>query len=126
MNQTEAARRPESEIIPPELAVRAMRDSGYRNTAYALAELIDNSVQAKAGSVDVICLQKHELVNQRERRHLIDQMKSRDCHERPNGRARQRKLVTRWRGVRRHRDGYWLDRRSSPAEFASCYRTGHG
>lgn len=70
MNQTEAARRPEGEIIPPELAVRAMRDSGYRNTAYALAELIDNSVQAKAGSVDVICLQKHELVKQRELRRI--------------------------------------------------------
>ena len=35
-------------IIPPELAVKAMRDSGYRNTAYALAELIDNSIQADA------------------------------------------------------------------------------
>ncbi len=63
MNQTEATQRLEGEIIPPELAVRAMRDSGYRNTAYALAELIDNSAQAKASSIDVICLQKTELVN---------------------------------------------------------------
>ncbi len=70
MNQTEAAQRLEGEIIPPELAIRAMRDSGYRNTAYALSELIDNSVQAKASSVDVICLQKHELVNKRERRRM--------------------------------------------------------
>src|SRR5690348_4650191 len=46
MSQAEApeGKRPEGEIIPPELAVRAMRDSGYRNTAYALAEIIDNSV----------------------------------------------------------------------------------
>ena len=55
---------------PPELAVRAMRDSGYRNTAYALAELIDNSVQAKASSVDVVCLEEYELINERERRRM--------------------------------------------------------
>lgn len=70
MNQAEAAQRPEGEIIPPELAIRAMRDSGYRNTAYALAELIDNSAQAKASSVDVICLEEYALVNQRERRRM--------------------------------------------------------
>ena len=70
MKQTETAQRLKSEIIPPELAVRAMRDSGYRNTAYALAELIDNSVQAKASSVDVICLEEYELINERERRRM--------------------------------------------------------
>ena len=70
MNQTEATQKRGREIIPPELAVRAMRDSGYRNTAYALAELIDNSVQAKANCVDVICLEKHTLVNQRQRRRM--------------------------------------------------------
>ena len=43
-------------IIPPELAVKAMRDSGYRNTAYALAELIDNSIQADASEVELICV----------------------------------------------------------------------
>ena len=70
MNETEAVKRLEGEIIPPELAVRAMRDSGYRNTAYALAELIDNSVQANALSVDIICLQEYKLINQRERRRM--------------------------------------------------------
>ena len=70
MNQIETAQRPDGEIIPPELAVRALRDSGYRNTAYALAELIDNSVQARADCVDVICLEKHTLVKQRQRRRM--------------------------------------------------------
>ncbi len=70
MSPTEAPQRPEGEIIPPDLAVRAMRDSGYRNTAYALAELIDNSAQAKARNVDVICLQGYERVNQRDRRRM--------------------------------------------------------
>ena len=57
-------------IIPPELAVKAMRDSGYRNTAYALAELIDNSIQAKANEVELICVEKYEQVNSQQRLRL--------------------------------------------------------
>src|SRR6056297_3319774 len=57
-------------IIPPELAVKAMRDSGYRNTAYALAELIDNSVQADASEVELICVEKYEQVNSQQRLRL--------------------------------------------------------
>ena len=70
MNLTDAAVRPDGEIIPPELAIRAMRDSGYRNTAYALAELIDNSVQAGATSLEVICIQEDQLVNERSRKRI--------------------------------------------------------
>lgn len=51
------------QIIPVKLAITAMRDSGYKNTAYALAELIDNAQQANASAIEVICLQKKELVN---------------------------------------------------------------
>ncbi len=40
-------------IVSPSLTVKAMRDSGYKNTAYALAELIDNSIDAKAKLVEV-------------------------------------------------------------------------
>jgi hypothetical protein len=58
------------EIIPPQLAVKAMRDSGYKNTAYALAELVDNSIQAEAELVEVFCVEDRELVNQRERRRI--------------------------------------------------------
>jgi hypothetical protein len=63
-------RSPDGDIIPPELAVRAMRDSGYRNTALALAELIDNSVQAKATRVDLICIEAMQMVNSRESRRV--------------------------------------------------------
>ena len=70
MNQNDLAQRLDGEIIPPELAVRAMRDSGYRNTAYALAELIDNSIQANARNIDVICIERKELVNERESRRI--------------------------------------------------------
>lgn len=60
----------DAQIIPLRLAITAMRDSGYKNTAYALAELIDNSVQAKASFIEVICLEKREPVRQRERLRL--------------------------------------------------------
>ena len=57
-------------IIPPELAVKAMRDSGYRNTAYALAELFDNSIQADAKEVELICVEQYEQVNFQQRLRL--------------------------------------------------------
>lgn len=59
-----------NDIIPTELAIRAMRDSGYRNTAYALAELIDNSVQAGGDQVEVFCIEQMEMVNTRSRRRV--------------------------------------------------------
>jgi len=52
-------------IVPPHLAVKAMRDNGYKNMAYALAELIDNSIQAGAKWVEVLLAEKYELVSQR-------------------------------------------------------------
>ena len=55
----------ESLIIPPELAVRAMRDAGFRNTAYALAELIDNSIQAEAKNVELVCVQQRQLIKEK-------------------------------------------------------------
>ena len=52
-------------IVPPHLAVKAMRDNGYKNMAYALAELIDNSIQAGATVVEVLLAERYELVQQR-------------------------------------------------------------
>jgi len=59
-----------AEIIPLRLAIRAMRDSGYKNTAYALSELIDNAIQANATMVEVLCIERREVVSKRERRRL--------------------------------------------------------
>jgi len=42
-------------IVPVHLAVKALRDSGYKNAAYAHAELMDNSIQAKASVVELLC-----------------------------------------------------------------------
>lgn len=49
-------------IIPQNLSISAMRSSGYRDTAHALAELIDNAIQAGEGTgirteIEVICIE---------------------------------------------------------------------
>jgi len=54
-------------IVPASLAVKAMRDSGYKNAAYAIAELVDNAVQATATVVEILCQEEEELVQQRTR-----------------------------------------------------------
>lgn len=63
------------EIIPQQLAIRSMRSSGYRDTAHAIAELIDNSIQAGEGvnprtEVEVLCVDRYKTVTQRKRRQL--------------------------------------------------------
>ena len=66
---------PAYEILPPRLAIKSMRSSGYRDTAHALAELIDNSIQAGLvvndhTQVEVICVDRVELVSARHRRRV--------------------------------------------------------
>jgi hypothetical protein len=58
------------EIVPAHLAVKAMRDNGYKNAAYALAELMDNSIQAGASCVELLCVQRTEFVEQRNRQRI--------------------------------------------------------
>ena len=45
-------------IIPAKTAIRTFRDAGYKNTASALAELIDNSIEAKGQDIQVISIEK--------------------------------------------------------------------
>ena len=61
------------DLVPTQLAMMAMRDNGYKNAAYALAELIDNAIQAGARGVEVLCSEREEMVAQRVRRR-IDQL----------------------------------------------------
>lgn len=56
-----------NEIVPAHLVVHAMRDNGYKNAAYALAELIDNSIQAGATTVELLCAERISNVGQRQR-----------------------------------------------------------
>src|SRR5436190_4999463 len=58
------------DIVPTSLAVRAMRDNGYKNAAYAVAELMDNSIQAGASLVELLCADQELMVDQRQRRRL--------------------------------------------------------
>lgn len=55
------------DLVPAHLAVQAMRDNGYRNAAYAAAELIDNAIQAGATNVELMALEDSEFVQQRTR-----------------------------------------------------------
>lgn len=57
-------------IVPVHLAVRAMRDNGYKNAAYAIAELMDNSIQAGAKHVELLCAETVSQNSQRERRRI--------------------------------------------------------
>jgi len=41
-------------IIPAATAIETMRDSGYKDVSYALAELIDNSIEAQAKNIQVL------------------------------------------------------------------------
>ena len=45
-------------LFPSYFTIRALRDSRYHNTAYALAELIDNSIQANAERVELLCMEQ--------------------------------------------------------------------
>ena len=54
-------------IVPPHLAVKAMRDNGYKNAAHALAELMDNAIQAGASRVELLCGEVEVLVDERRR-----------------------------------------------------------
>ena len=46
--------------ISPSVVIESMRDNGYKNTAYATAELIDNSIQAGATCVRLVCFEKYQ------------------------------------------------------------------
>jgi hypothetical protein len=55
------------DIVPTHLVVKAMRDNGYRNAAYAIAELMDNAIQAKAKQIELLCCEEVEMLQERKR-----------------------------------------------------------
>ncbi|MGL0954413.1 ATP-binding protein [Vibrio vulnificus] len=52
----------EQKIFPIELVLDSMTDSGYKDAAHAVAELIDNSIQARDGddivNVELLCIEE--------------------------------------------------------------------
>lgn len=55
------------DIVPTNLIVNSLRDSGYKNAAYAIAELMDNAIQAGATSVELLCGERVKQLRQRSR-----------------------------------------------------------
>ena len=51
---------PSFSIIEPAMTVRAMRDSGYKSTTHALAELIDNSIESGATAIEVFGVSRQD------------------------------------------------------------------
>ncbi len=47
-------------IINTEMTVEAMRDSGYKSTTHALAELIDNSFEAEATEIEIFGVSRRD------------------------------------------------------------------
>ena len=59
-------------LFPGSFTIRAIRDSRYHNTAYAIAELIDNSIEANAERVELLCMEQAEVVQSRTRRRVSE------------------------------------------------------
>ena len=57
----------ERSLFLPGMTVQAMRDNRYRHPANAVAELIDNSIDARARHVDLLVLEAQTIVNTRRR-----------------------------------------------------------
>lgn len=58
------------DFAPTLLLLEAMRDNGYKNAAHALAELMDNSIQANATRVELLCAERETQLQTRKRRRL--------------------------------------------------------
>ena len=52
-------------LFHPIAAIRAMRDSRYRYESNAIAELVDNSIDAEADSVELLLFEQQQLVDKR-------------------------------------------------------------
>ncbi|MYD91731.1 MAG: hypothetical protein F4Y08_15595 [Caldilineaceae bacterium SB0662_bin_9] len=59
-------------LFPGSFTIRAIRDSRYHNTAYAIAELIDNSIEADAERVELLCMEQAEVVTSRKSRRVSE------------------------------------------------------
>ena len=68
VSQLDRLRDADRSLFPSDFTIRALRDSRYHNSAYAIAELIDNAIEAGAPLIELICrVGSHQLVNVRSR-----------------------------------------------------------
>jgi hypothetical protein len=52
-----------TQIMDPSIGLEALREVGYKSTGTALAELVDNAIEANAADIDIIPVSKKVLVN---------------------------------------------------------------
>ena len=65
--ELDALRNADRELFPGSFTIRALRDSRYHNSAYAIAELIDNSIDAGAEEIELMCKEEPAVGNDRPR-----------------------------------------------------------
>lgn len=70
VDQLEELRDADRSLFPSSFTIRALRDSRYHNTAYAIAELIDNSIEADAEQIEVLCMEESKWVTERTSRRV--------------------------------------------------------
>ena len=57
-------------LFPASVTIRAIRDSRYHNTAYAIAELIDNSIEADSEQIELLCMEESQMVKSQKRQRV--------------------------------------------------------
>ena len=67
VDQLDGLRAADRSLFPSNFTIRALRDSRYHNTAYAIAELIDNSIEANATEIDLLCVEEFQEVGSQTR-----------------------------------------------------------
>jgi hypothetical protein len=70
VNQLAELENADRSLFTGNFTIRALRDSRYHNTAYAIAELIDNSIEANAGHIDLLCMEQLQSVGTQSRRRV--------------------------------------------------------
>ena len=68
VEQLDELRNTDRSLFPSNFAIRALRDSRYHNAAYAIAELIDNAIEASAEQIELLCMERYDLVHSRRAR----------------------------------------------------------
>ena len=101
MAVNESSAQPSFSIFEPRMTVEAMRDSGYKSTTHALAELIDNSIESGATAIEVFGVSRR---NSRTGRYTLEELAVLDDGEGMDG-VTLRGSLRYGHGTRRERRG---------------------
>ena len=72
VSQIDRLRSADRSLFPTNFTITALRDSRYHNSAYAIAELIDNAIEANAPLIELICKTGTQIVNERNRQRVVE------------------------------------------------------